>query len=98
MIQANNLCMQYGHIVALHEATFRVERGEVVGLLGPNGAGKSTIMKILTTYLYPTRGTATVGGKSIRDEPLEIRKRIGYLPEILPLYPEMEVRRYLEVI
>ena len=61
MIQANNLCMHYGSVVALYDATFRVERGEVVGLLGPNGAGKSTIMKILTTYLYPTRGTASVG-------------------------------------
>jgi ABC-2 type transport system ATP-binding protein len=98
MIQASNLCMQYGNVVALNEATFRVERGEVVGLLGPNGAGKSTITKILTTYLFPTRGTAYVGGKSIRDEPLEVRKRIGYLPEILPLYPEMEVRRYLEFV
>ena len=78
--------MHYGPVRALHQATFHVERGEIVGLLGPNGAGKSTTMKILTTYLYPTYGTATVGGKSVRDEPGEVRKLIGYLPEVLPLY------------
>jgi ABC-2 type transport system ATP-binding protein len=98
VIQVTNLSMQYGPVVALHAATFRVERGEVVGLLGPNGAGKSTTMKILTTYLYPSAGTAIVGGKSILTEPLEVRKLIGYLPEILPLYPDMEVRRYLEFV
>ena len=98
MIQVAGLSMRYGPIVALHDASFRVERGEVVGLLGPNGAGKSTTMKILTTYLYPTGGTASVGGKSILSEPLDVRKRIGYLPEILPLYPDMEVRRYLEFV
>ena len=98
MIHVTNLSMQYGHVIALHEANFRVERGEVVGLLGPNGAGKSTTMKILTTYLYPTGGTASVGGKNSLAEPLEVRKRIGYLPEILPLYPDMEVRRYLEFV
>jgi ABC-2 type transport system ATP-binding protein len=75
-----------------------VERGEVVGLLGPNGAGKSTTMKLLTTYLYPTFGHATVGGKSIRDEAYEVRKLIGYQPEVLPLYPDMEVRAYLDFV
>lgn len=98
MIQVTDLSMQYGSVVALHNASFRVERGEVVGLLGPNGAGKSTTMKILTTYLYPSGGTASVGGKNILTDPLEVRKRIGYLPEILPLYPDMEVRRYLEFV
>jgi ABC-2 type transport system ATP-binding protein len=90
--------MHYGNVVALHKANFAVQRGEVVGLLGPNGAGKSTTMKILTTYLYPTAGVATVGGHSVLDNPLEVRKLIGYLPEVLPLYPEMEVRTYLDFV
>jgi ABC-2 type transport system ATP-binding protein len=90
--------MHYGPVVALHKATFNVERGEVVGLLGPNGAGKSTTMKLLTTYLYPTFGNATVGGKSIRNEAYEVRQLIGYLPEVLPLYPDMEVRTYLDFV
>lgn len=90
--------MHYGPVVALHKANFSVERGEVVGLLGPNGAGKSTTMKILTTYLYPTAGVASVGGESVLDHPLEVRKLIGYLPEILPLYPEMEVHDYLHFV
>ena len=98
MITATNLSMHYGPVIALYRATFTVERGEVVGLLGPNGAGKSTTMKILTTYLYPTAGTATVGGKSILKAPLAVRKLIGYLPEVLPLYPDMEVRRYLDFV
>ena len=98
MITVSDLCMHYGPVVALHKATFNVERGEVVGLLGPNGAGKSTTMKLLTTYLYPTFGNATVGGKSIRNEAYEVRQLIGYLPEVLPLYPEMEVRAYLDFV
>ena len=98
MITVSDLCMHYGPVVALHKATFNVERGEVVGLLGPNGAGKSTTMKLLTTYLYPTFGNATVGGKSIRNEAYEVRKLIGYLPEVLPLYPDMEVRAYLDFV
>jgi ABC-2 type transport system ATP-binding protein len=90
--------MHYGNVVALHKANFTVQRGEVVGLLGPNGAGKSTTMKILTTYLYPTAGLATVGEYSVLDQPLEVRRLIGYLPEVLPLYPEMEVRTYLNFV
>jgi len=98
VITVSDLCMHYGPVVALHKATFNVERGEVVGLLGPNGAGKSTTMKLLTTYLYPTFGHATVGGKSIRNEAYEVRQLIGYLPEVLPLYPDMEVRAYLAFV
>lgn len=98
VIAVSDLCMHYGPVVALHKATFNVERGEVVGLLGPNGAGKSTTMKLLTTYLYPTFGHATVGGKNIRHEAYEVRKLIGYLPEVLPLYPDMEVRGYLDFV
>jgi ABC-2 type transport system ATP-binding protein len=98
VIKATKLSMHYGPVVALHDATFHVERGEVVGLLGPNGAGKSTTIKILTTYLYPTAGTASIGGKSILKKPLEVRKLIGYLPEVLPLYPDMDVRHYLDFV
>jgi len=98
VITVSDLCMHYGPVVALHKAAFNVERGEVVGLLGPNGAGKSTTMKLLTTYLYPTFGNATVGGKSIRNEAYEVRQLIGYLPEVLPLYPDMEVRTYLDFV
>lgn len=98
MITVTDLSMHYGPVVALHQANFAVQRGEVVGLLGPNGAGKSTTMKILTTYLYPTAGTASVGGQSVLDAPLAVRKLIGYLPEVLPLYPDMEVRAYLEFV
>ena len=90
--------MHYGPRVALEGASFDVEPGQVVGLLGPNGAGKSTTMKILTTYLHPTRGSAVVGGKSVRDEPLAVRRLIGYLPEVLPLYPEMRARSYLNFV
>jgi ABC-2 type transport system ATP-binding protein len=90
--------MRYGHVVAVEDASFDVQPREVVGLLGPNGAGKSTIMKILTTYLWPTSGTAKICGKDILTEPLEVRKRVGYLPEVLPLYMDMEVGSYLNFV
>ena len=95
MIEAQGLTMHYGPVVALQDASFQVQKGEVVGLLGPNGAGKSTSMKILTTYLVPSAGTARVGGRSVLDEPIEVRRLIGYLPEVLPLYTNMEVGEYL---
>lgn len=95
MIQAQKLTMHYGPVVAVDNVSFDVREGEIVGLLGPNGAGKSTTMKILTTYLYPTSGTAKVAGMDIKENPVGVRKRIGYLPEILPLYMDMEVREYL---
>ena len=98
MIHAADLSMHYGPRVALEGANFDVEPGQVVGLLGPNGAGKSTTMKILTTYLYPTRGSAIVGGKSVRNEPLAVRRLIGYLPEVLPVYPEMRAGAYLNFV
>ena len=98
MIHASDLSMHYGQRVALEGASFDVEPGQVVGLLGPNGAGKSTTMKILTTYLHPTRGSAAVGGKSVRHEALAVRRLIGYLPEVLPLYPEMRARSYLNFV
>lgn len=95
MIKAENLTMFYGKVQALDNASFEVKKGEIVGLLGPNGAGKSTAIKILTTYLYPTSGKASIGGKDVLDDPLAVRKLIGYLPEVLPLYMDMEVRDYL---
>ncbi len=98
MIQAKGLTMHYGPVVALNNVSFEVKRGEIVGLLGPNGAGKSTCMKILTTYLYPSKGTAEVGGIDVLKDPLKVRKVIGYLPEILPLYMDMEVRSYLNFV
>jgi ABC-2 type transport system ATP-binding protein len=90
--------MPYGPVVALDNVSFEVQQGEIVGLLGPNGAGKSTTMKILTTYLHPTAGTAEVGGFDILEDPLKVRKAIGYLPEILPLYMDMDVRGYLDFV
>lgn len=98
MIEAKKLTMFYGSVEALHEASFSVSNGEIVGLLGPNGAGKSTTLKILTTYLYPTRGTALVGGKDVTREPLAVRRLVGYLPEALPLYDDFEVGQYLRFV
>ena len=85
----------YGEQRAVDGVTFHVGRGEIVGLLGPNGAGKSTLMKILTCFIPPTSGDATVCGHSIYDDTLEVRRAIGYLPEHNPLYLDMYVREYL---
>jgi ABC-2 type transport system ATP-binding protein len=98
MIAAEHLTMHYGPVKALNDVSFNVEQGEIVGLLGPNGAGKSTTMKILTTYLHPTSGTAKVGNVDVLQDPLGVRRKIGYLPEILPLYMDMEVREYLDFV
>ncbi|MBI2425114.1 MAG: ATP-binding cassette domain-containing protein [Candidatus Hydrogenedentes bacterium] len=98
MIEAKGLSMHYGPVVALDNVSFKVNQGEIVGLLGPNGAGKSTTMKILTTYLYPSKGTATVAGVDVLEDPVTVRRNIGYLPEVLPLYMDMEVRAYLDFV
>ena len=98
MIEAHDLTMHYGPVKALQDASFKVEQGQIVGLVGPNGAGKSTTMKILTTYLYPTSGSATICGHSVLHNPIDVRKKIGYLPEVLPLYLNMEVRTYLDFV
>jgi ABC-2 type transport system ATP-binding protein len=90
--------MHYGPVVALDKVSFEVNRGEIVGLLGPNGAGKSTTMKILTTYLHPSGGSAHIGGVNVLEDPLKVRRMIGYLPEVLPLYMDMEVKSYLEFV
>ena len=90
--------MRFGLVHALDDATFTVARGEVVGLLGSNGAGKTTTMRILTTYLVPTAGSATVAGFDVVAQPMEVRRRIGYLPESLPLYLAMEVGECLDFV
>ena len=95
MIQAQNLTKYYGDLAAIQEVNFTVNKGEVVGFLGPNAAGKTTTMRILTGYMPPTSGTATVAGYDVFTDSLEVRRRIGYMPETVPLYPEMTVRDYL---
>ena len=96
MIEVKNLTKRYGKITALDDVSFTVETGEVLGFLGPNGAGKSTTMNIITGYISSTSGTVTVDGSEILENPKETKKKIGYLPEIPPLYPDMTVRKYLE--
>jgi len=98
MVEAKGLCMSYGSVVALADASFKARKGEVLGLLGPNGAGKTTTMRILTTQIVPTAGEAKVVGYDILKQPTEVRRRVGYLPETPPLYPEMEVAEYLDFV
>ena len=95
MIEIQDITKTFGSQTAVDHVSFSVGKGEIVGLLGPNGAGKSTLMKILTCYIAPTEGDATVCGCSIYDDPIEVRRHIGYLPEHNPLYPDMYVREYL---
>lgn len=96
MIRVNELTKDYGSRRALHGLTFEAQQGEVVGFLGPNGAGKTTTMRILTSYMPPTSGEAVVAGYDVVSESLEVRKRVGYLPETVPLYNEMVVFDYLK--
>ena len=98
MISVKNLTMDYGLTRALDDVSFEVRENEVVGLLGPNGAGKTTLMRILTTFIYPTAGTATLSGTDITQDPLRVRRLIGYLPETPPLYPEMRVDEYIRFV
>jgi len=95
MIQVEHITKIYDGQRAVDDVSFSIREGEVVGLLGPNGAGKSTLMKILTCYIPPTEGEATVCGHSIYDDPLAVRRQIGYLPEHNPLYLDMYVREFL---
>lgn len=90
--------MHYGPVIALGGVSFQANPGEILGLLGPNGAGKTTAMRILTTYLYPSSGTAKIDGFDILENPLEVRKRTGYLPETVPLYADMTVEEYLNFV
>jgi ABC-2 type transport system ATP-binding protein len=97
-IKASNITKIYGKQKALDSVTLEINAGEVVGLLGPNGAGKSTMMKIISCFLPPTSGEVTVDGFDIFDQELEVKKRVGYLPENNPLYLEMYVREYLSFL
>lgn len=98
MIKVEGLTKRYARTVAVDDISFEVEKGQIVGFLGPNGAGKTTTMRVLTCFLPPTTGTATVAGFDVLEQPLEVKKRIGYLPETPPLYPEMEVREYITFV
>ncbi len=95
MIKVQHLVKNYGNFCAVDDISFEIERGEIVGLLGPNGAGKSTMMNILTGYLSATFGDVEIGGMNVLDEPLGVKKLVGYLPEQPPLYPDMTVWEYL---
>lgn len=96
MIEVKNLTKRYGDIKAIDDISFTVDTGEVLGFLGPNGAGKSTTMNIITGYISSTSGTVTIDGSEILENPRETKSKIGYLPEIPPLYPDMTVQKYLE--
>ena len=95
MIKVEHLTKLYARTVAVNNVSFEIEKGQIVGFLGPNGAGKTTTMRVLTCFLPPTAGTANVAGFDVLEHPLEVKRRIGYLPETPPLYPEMEVDEYL---
>ncbi|MCX6230018.1 MAG: gliding motility-associated ABC transporter ATP-binding subunit GldA [Bacteroidetes bacterium] len=97
-IKVSNITKLYGAQKALHNVSFEIKSGEVVGLLGPNGAGKSTLMKIITCFIPPTSGEVSVYGFDIVEQSIEVRKKIGYLPENNPLYLDMYVKEYLEFI
>jgi ABC-2 type transport system ATP-binding protein len=96
MIEVENLTKYYGPLPAVQEISFRALRGEILGFLGPNGAGKTTTMRILTGFMPPSGGKATVAGFDVVEDSLEVRRRVGYMPETVPLYPEMAVTEYLE--
>ena len=95
MIEVKALTKNYGHIAAVQDLNFEIGKGEIVGFLGPNGAGKSTTMRILTGFFPATSGTARVAGFEVHAEPLEVKRRVGYMPERVPLYEEMTVQAFL---
>ena len=95
MIEVHNVTKYYGQVRALHDVSFSVKKGEIVGLLGPNGSGKTTLMRILTGFFPPTEGRVVVAGLDIETSSLEVRRRLGYLPENVVLYPDMTVRAFL---
>ena len=98
MIKVEGLTKRYARTLAVDNISFEVEKGQIVGFLGPNGAGKTTTMRVLTCFLPPTAGGAHVAGFDVLEQPLEVKKRIGYLPETPPLYPDMEVGEYLTFV
>jgi len=98
MIEVEKLWKSYGDFVAVRDISFRIKKGEIVGFLGPNGAGKTTTMRILTCFMPPTRGTATLNGFEVSADSMGVRKSIGYLPEQPPLYLDMTVEEYLRFV
>jgi ABC-2 type transport system ATP-binding protein len=98
VIEVQHLTKRYGRVTAVDDVSFRVERGEILGFLGPNGAGKTTTMRILTGYMPATEGKAIVAGFDVFEQPIEAKKRTGYLPETPPLYPDMSVAEYLAFV
>jgi ABC-2 type transport system ATP-binding protein len=98
VIEVQNLTKVYGNLTAVDHISFRVNRGEILGFLGPNGAGKTTTMRILAGYLPATSGTARIAGYDVAEQSMEVRRRVGYLPEVPPLYPDMTVEGYLDFV
>ena len=98
MITVKDMTKKYARTTAVDHISFEVQKGEIVGFLGPNGAGKTTTMRVLTCFLPPSSGTATVAGFDVLEQPLEVKRRIGYLPETPPLYPEMDTAHYLTFV
>src|SRR5579864_7763181 len=98
MIKVEGLTKRYARNVAVDHISFEVEKGQIVGFLGPNGAGKTTTMRMLTCFMPPTEGSAEVAGFDVIENPMEVKRRIGYLPETPPVYPEMEVIEYLDFV
>jgi ABC-2 type transport system ATP-binding protein len=98
MIKVEGLTKRYARTTAVDHISFEVQKGQIVGFLGPNGAGKTTTMRCLTCFMPPTAGTASVAGFDVLEHPMEVKKRIGYLPETPPLYPDMEVHEYLNFV
>src|SRR5688500_14478486 len=97
-VKVDNITKLYGDQKALDDVSFEVNKGEVVGFLGPNGAGKSTMMKIITCFIPQSQGNVKVCGYDVNDHPMEVKKRVGYLPENNPLYYDMYVKEYLAFI
>lgn len=98
MIEVQDLTKAYGSVIAVDHVSFTVNKGEILGFLGPNGAGKTTTMRVLTGFMPATSGTARIGGFDVFDDSIQVRRRIGYLPEVPPLYPDMSVGAYLDFV
>jgi len=98
LIEVKNLVKRYGDHTAVNDLSFTVNKGQILGFLGPNGAGKSTTMNIITGYISATEGTVTINGLDVFEEPEEVKKMIGYLPENPPLYPDLTVMEYLNFV
>src|SRR3954454_25414064 len=98
MIEVSDLVKSYRDLKAVSDVAFKVETGEILGFLGPNGAGKTTTMRMITGGLPPTSGSVQVAGFDVFEHPMEVKRRIGYLPETPPLYPELSVKGYLKFV